>query len=314
MPTYRSNAARAADRARGQRRRTISARDVTDATLAHVDAVDGRVGAYLTRAARSRARTRGAASTRASRAGERLPLAGVPLAVKDNMCLAGTRTTCGSKILEHWIAPYTATAVARMLDAGCVPIGKTNLDEFAMGSSCENSALGVTRNPYDLDARSRRIERRIGGGGCRARSGDRLGQRHRRLDSRARRVLQSRRIQADVRPRFALRAHRVRIEPRSDRAAHAHGRRRGARVRCDGGLRSDGRDVDRPCRRADGERAARGSARRADRHRARVRYRSARRRRSTPLYDRRTTISQRSAPNSSRCRCRPPTTVWRRTT
>jgi aspartyl-tRNA(Asn)/glutamyl-tRNA(Gln) amidotransferase subunit A len=73
----------------------------------------------------------------------------VPLAVKDNMCLTGTRTTCGSKILEHWVAPYTNTAVARMLDAGAIPIGKTNLDEFAMGSSCENSALGVTRNPYD---------------------------------------------------------------------------------------------------------------------------------------------------------------------
>ena len=65
------------------------------------------------------------------------------------MCLDGTRTTCGSKILEHWIAPYTATAVARMLDAGAIPIGKANCDEFAMGSSCENSALGVTRNPYD---------------------------------------------------------------------------------------------------------------------------------------------------------------------
>ncbi len=82
--------------------------------------------------------------------GERLPLAGVPLAIKDNMCLRGTRTTAGSKILGDWVAPYTATAVSRILEAGAIPIGKTNLDEFAMGSSCENSALGVTRNPYDL--------------------------------------------------------------------------------------------------------------------------------------------------------------------
>ncbi|MBV8073787.1 MAG: Asp-tRNA(Asn)/Glu-tRNA(Gln) amidotransferase subunit GatA, partial [Candidatus Eremiobacteraeota bacterium] len=84
-------------------------------------------------------------------AGESLPLAGVPLAVKDNMCLRGTRTTCGSKILGEWVAPYTATAVQRIIDAGAIPLGKANLDEFAMGSSCENSALGVTRNPYDLE-------------------------------------------------------------------------------------------------------------------------------------------------------------------
>ena len=67
------------------------------------------------------------------------------------MCLIGTRTTCASKILEQWVAPYTGTAVARLLDAGALPIGKTNMDEFAMGSSGENSALGMTSNPYDLD-------------------------------------------------------------------------------------------------------------------------------------------------------------------
>jgi aspartyl-tRNA(Asn)/glutamyl-tRNA(Gln) amidotransferase subunit A len=127
----------------------LSAREIVDATLAHVDAVDGRVGAYLT-VLHELARERAADVEARVRSGARLPLAGVPLAVKDNMCLIGTRTTCGSKILENWVAPYTATAVDRLLEAGCIPIGKTNLDEFAMGSSCENSALGVTRNPYDL--------------------------------------------------------------------------------------------------------------------------------------------------------------------
>jgi aspartyl-tRNA(Asn)/glutamyl-tRNA(Gln) amidotransferase subunit A len=128
----------------------LSAREVTDAVLARVDATDDRVGSYLT-VLHDLAREQAARVDARIAAGEHLPLAGVPLAVKDNMCLTGTRTTAGSKILEHWIAPYTGTAVQRLLDAGCVPIGKSNMDEFAMGSSCENSALGVTRNPYDLE-------------------------------------------------------------------------------------------------------------------------------------------------------------------
>ncbi|HEY5425387.1 MAG TPA: Asp-tRNA(Asn)/Glu-tRNA(Gln) amidotransferase subunit GatA [Candidatus Tumulicola sp.] len=139
----------AAEIARDVNAKNLSAVEVVEATLAHVDAIDSQVGAYLT-VLHDLARERAAGVDARVRAGDRLPLAGVPIAVKDNMCLTATRTTCGSKILERWIAPYTATAVARLLDAGAVPIGKTNLDEFAMGSSCENSALGVTRNPYDL--------------------------------------------------------------------------------------------------------------------------------------------------------------------
>ncbi|MFZ0031381.1 MAG: Asp-tRNA(Asn)/Glu-tRNA(Gln) amidotransferase subunit GatA [Candidatus Cybelea sp.] len=138
----------AAEIARAVRTGECSALEVTDATLAHVNAVEGIFGSYLT-VLDEHARAQAARVDERVRKGEALPLAGVPLAVKDNMCLDGTRTTCGSKILERWIAPYTATAVARMLEAGAIPIGKANCDEFAMGSSCENSALGVTRNPYD---------------------------------------------------------------------------------------------------------------------------------------------------------------------
>ncbi|MEO6913259.1 MAG: Asp-tRNA(Asn)/Glu-tRNA(Gln) amidotransferase subunit GatA [Candidatus Baltobacteraceae bacterium] len=127
----------------------LSACEVTEAMLAHVDATDAGVGAYLTRL-HEIARQHAQRVDARVKAGENLPLAGVPVALKDNMCLAGTRTTCASKILENWIAPYTGTAVARILEAGGIPIGKANMDEFAMGSSCENSALGVTRNPYDL--------------------------------------------------------------------------------------------------------------------------------------------------------------------
>ncbi len=145
-PLIETNAAQIA---RDVNARTVSASEVALATLAHVARVDEQVGAYLTVlddfALEAAERVDASVA-----AGEHLPLAGVPLAIKDNMCFAGTRTTAGSKILEHWVSPYTATAVERLLKAGCIPIGKTNLDEFAMGSSCENSALGVTRNPYDL--------------------------------------------------------------------------------------------------------------------------------------------------------------------
>src|SRR5690606_1589085 len=77
------------------------------------------------------------------------PLAGVPVALKDNLCTRGIPTTCSSRILEGWSPPYDATVVQAIAAAGGVVIGKTNLDEFAMGSSTENSAFGPTRNPHD---------------------------------------------------------------------------------------------------------------------------------------------------------------------
>jgi aspartyl-tRNA(Asn)/glutamyl-tRNA(Gln) amidotransferase subunit A len=128
---------------------SVSAVELADAARARIAERDGAVGAFLA-VTSELARERAAWVDARVRAGEHLPLAGVPLALKDNLCVRGTPTTCASRILGDWVAPYTATAVARLLDAGALPVGKTNLDEFAMGSSCENSALGKTANPWDL--------------------------------------------------------------------------------------------------------------------------------------------------------------------
>src|SRR5215207_1645698 len=132
------------------RARDLSAVELADAFLARIEAVEPAVHAYLTvMAERAREQARAADARRA--AGEDAPLLGLPVALKDVLCTAGTRTTCGSRILENFVPPFDATSVARLQAAGAVFLGKTNMDEFAMGSSTENSAYYTTRNPWDLD-------------------------------------------------------------------------------------------------------------------------------------------------------------------
>lgn len=136
--------------ARRVRSREVSAVEVLESCLARTTRVEPLVAAYL-EVYEDEARARAAAIDRRIAAGEDSgPLAGVPVALKDNLHLEGHAVTCASRILEGYVAPYTATAVERLLAAGAVPVGRGNMDEFAMGSSCENSARQLTRNPWDL--------------------------------------------------------------------------------------------------------------------------------------------------------------------
>lgn len=129
----------------------FSAVEVTQSFLDAIDARDGQIGSFLTVSADTALEQAAAVDSKRQSGSPLGALAGIPVALKDNLCTLGTKTTCASRMLENFVPPYDAHVVSRLRNADAILIGKTNLDEYAMGSSTENSALGRTKNPWDLE-------------------------------------------------------------------------------------------------------------------------------------------------------------------
>ncbi len=128
--------------------REIRSVDITEAVIEHLHRLEPHIHAYITVNSDQALRQAALADEAFMRGEIRSPLQGIPLAIKDNICTKGLRTTCASQMLENFVPPYDATVIQRLHAAGAVMIGKTNLDEFAMGSSTESSYFGATRNPW----------------------------------------------------------------------------------------------------------------------------------------------------------------------
>ena len=132
-------------------KKEISATELTKDVLARIEEVEGTIGAYLTLTKETALKEAAAVDDKIARGERTTFLEGLPGAIKDNICTCGVKTTCASKILEHFVPPYDATVMKKIKAVSPVLLGKTNLDEFAMGGSTENSAYHVTRNPWNTD-------------------------------------------------------------------------------------------------------------------------------------------------------------------
>src|SRR5260221_10077601 len=128
----------------------IPAGELTQAYLVWIAMIDPKIDAYITVTSERACRQDKQADASCGKS-QGMPLSGIPLAIKDVLCTEGVQTTAASRILEGFVPPYTATSVQKLFDAGAVMLGKTNCDEFAMGSSTENSAYCITRNPWNLE-------------------------------------------------------------------------------------------------------------------------------------------------------------------
>lgn len=131
------------------RSKELSATEIAKASLARIEAVEPQVDAYLTVTAEQALATAARVDEKIAAGEEIAPLAGIPVAIKDNICTKNVKTTCASRMLENFVPPYDATVMEKLHAQGAVMTGKLNMDEFAMGSSCENSYFKMTRNPWD---------------------------------------------------------------------------------------------------------------------------------------------------------------------
>ena len=212
----------------------VSSAEVTRACLDQIAETDGRYQAFL-HVAEEQAMAAAARVDAAVAAGEELPspLAGVPLALKDVFTTTDMPTTCGSKILQGWMSPYDATVTVRLRAAGIPILGKTNMDEFAMGIVDRELRLRPDPQPMECRPRARRIRRgqRRGVGRVSGAAGHRLG--HRRVDPPTRRAHRDRRGETHLRHGVALRPDRLRVVAGPGRAVRAHRARHRAAARGD---------------------------------------------------------------------------------
>lgn len=128
----------------------VTSREVTQACLDRINNVDPKIGAFLEVTAEGALKAADEADEKIAKGEEVSALTGIPVGIKDNMCMAGVKTTCASKMLENFVSPYDAKVVSKLKESGAVIVGKLNMDEFAMGSSNENSAFKKVKNPHDI--------------------------------------------------------------------------------------------------------------------------------------------------------------------